>query len=131
MLYQRKTLSTDESVGDPGPLPVALRGLADDVLADLTALGAPDTGYFPVVEPPPEPEPVRWLHKAIYLRRFTAEERITIKAARASSAALDDYLYILEAAENVFLDDPDLIAGLGFLVGAGLLAPGRPAEIRA
>jgi hypothetical protein len=31
----------------------------------------------------------------------------------------------------VFLDDPDLITGLGFLVTASLLGPERPAEIKA
>lgn len=110
MPYQRKRLSTGEAVGEPGPLPVNLHGLADDVLADLTALGLPDTGYFPV---PAEVAPVRWLHKAIYLRRFTAAERIAIKAARAESQAPDDYLYLLGAAEDVFLGDSDLIAAPG------------------
>jgi hypothetical protein len=83
-MYQRKRLSTGEDVGEPGPLPVNLRGRSDGVLADLAALGPDDTGYFPVV---PKPEPVRWLHEAIYLRRSTAAERIAIKAKRAESQA--------------------------------------------
>lgn len=139
-LYQRRTLSTGQDVGRPGPLPANLDGLADATLADLPSrldaaacreLGYLDTGFFPVEPEPPAPPRVRWVHKAIYLRRFTPQERIAIKAARAGDATLDDLLYVMEAAENIFLDDPDLSAGLGYLVSQGLLGAGRPAEILA
>jgi hypothetical protein len=131
MLYQRRRLSTNEDVGEPEPLPANLRGLPDDTLADLSASGYPDTGYFPVVEPPPPPEPIRWIHKAIYLRRFTSQERIPIFAARGDDPILNDLLYVLESADNIFLDDPDLGNGLLYLVSRGLLEPARVAEILA
>jgi hypothetical protein len=138
VLYQRKTLSTGEEVGEPGLLPVRFQGLSDAVLADLAPLGVPDTGYFPVIEPEPEPEPVRWVHKAIFKRRLTSAERIAIRAAETDEnvaeenrAALKDFRDILDSTNDVFLDDPDLVEGLGFLVLLGLLGPERPAEIRA
>lgn len=62
--YQRKQLSTDTNVGDPGPLPPELVGLDDTSLADLEAavgteaceqLGYLDTGFFPADVAPPVP----------------------------------------------------------------------------
>jgi hypothetical protein len=64
MSYQRKELSTDTNVGNPGPLPPELVGLADESLADIEKavgheaaeqLGYLDTGFFP--EAPPAPPP--------------------------------------------------------------------------
>ena len=75
-LYQRKTLSTDASVGDPAPLPAALGGLSEADLFDLTARRYPDTGYFPVPVEEPEPEPVRWIRKSVCIQRFTPHERV-------------------------------------------------------
>jgi len=131
MNYQRKRLSTGESIGEPGLLPVSLRGLSDDALADLEAAGLPDTGFFPVPEPPPEPVPVRWIHKSVYIQRFTMQERIAIKAARALDPIVDDALYVLESAENIYLDHIDIINGLAYLVSLELLAPERVAEVLA
>lgn len=139
-LYQRKLLADMSDIGEPGPLPRFLIGLTDDVLADVSAkldaraceeLGVTGHGFFPVAEEPaPAPRP-RWVHKAIYLRRFTAAERIAIQAARGGDPILNDLLYVLESAENIFLDDPDLAQGLGYLVQQGHLAARRPAEILA
>lgn len=130
-LYQRKTLSTEADVGDPGPLPINLRGLSDDVLADLTPLGYQDTGYFPIIEPPPEPEPVRWIHKSVYIQRFTPMERAAIQTARASDPILADLMYVLEQSEMVHLDHESIIAGLGYIASQGLLTAERADEVRA
>ena len=73
----------------------------------------------------------RTLTKRAYLGRFTAEERVAIRTAAKQSVALEDYLELLALSEDINLDDPDLIAGLAMLEGAGLIAPGRAAEIRA
>lgn len=67
--------------------------------------------------------------KLQYLRRFTQAERIAIRGAATQSAELDDYLELLALAEEVKSDDPDIIAALNMLEGAGLLAPGRAQEI--
>lgn len=135
MQYQRKTLSTNADVGEAGPLPAHLRGLSDLMLADLAPRGLPDVGYFPV--PPAPLPPDRWVHKAIFKRRFTQAERIAIRATENAvetpvevRMALSDFREVLDATEKVYLDDPDVIAGLGFLVALGLLTSERPAEIR-
>jgi hypothetical protein len=138
MLYQRKTLSTNADVGEPDLLPVFLRGLSDAALADLTSRGFPDVGYFPV--PPPEPEPPppdRWIHKALFKRRFTAAERIAIRLTETNEEVplevrlvMADFREVLDSTEKIHLDDPDVIAGLDLLVTLGLLTSERPAEIR-
>jgi len=64
-----------------------------------------------------------------FLRRFTAAERIAARAARRTDAVLDDFYSLLEQAPAVRSDDPDVIAGLGYMTHTGLLAPGRDTEI--
>jgi len=67
--------------------------------------------------------------KLEYLRRFTQDERIAIRTAAKQVPQLEDYLALLELATEVRSDDPDIIAALQMLEGAGLIAAGRAAEI--
>ena len=70
-----------------------------------------------------------------YLRRFTQEERIAIRAAAAQSAVLDDYLKLLDAtiAQGgiINLNDPDTVTAVALLEQFGLIATGRAAEVLA
>jgi len=99
-------------------------------------------GLFPVEffnhipQPVPvPPAPVRDISGVSYLRRFTQEERIRIRAAAASSAVLDDYLKLLDAtiAQGgiVNLDDQDTVAAVQMLEAVGLINAGRATEILA
>lgn len=131
MLYQRKLVPSMVDVGDPAELPTDLQGLDDTTLADLSRglgqaaveLGYTGHGFFP--------EATRWLHKAVYIQRFTAAERLAIKAARASNATLDDMMYVLENCERIDLDHADIVGGLAYLVSLELIEPDRPAALRA
>jgi hypothetical protein len=135
-LYQRKTLP-DTNMGDPAPLPAELVGLSDACLADLSAalgVAADETGYagqgfFPFTPPPPPPPPVDELHKVDFLRLFTQAERIAIRQAAKSNPVVEDYQAILDAATIIRLSDPDIQEGIPELEDAGLLAPGRAAQI--
>lgn len=71
------------------------------------------------------------LTKLEFLNRFTADERIAIRAAAQSNAAIADYLAMLEAAQNVSLTDPRTISGAQALETASLIASGRAAQILA
>lgn len=73
----------------------------------------------------------RHLTKLQYLRRFTSMERVTIRQAAKAEPALEDYLAMLELAEDISLDDADTVAAVNMLELAGLIAPGRAAEILA
>jgi len=136
MLYQRKTLP-DTLMGDPAPLPAELVGLADASLADLSAalgVAADETGFagqgfFPFTPPPPPPPPVDELHKVDFLRLFTQAERIAIRQAAKVNPVVEDYQAMLDAATIIRLSDPDIQEGVPELEDAGLLAPGRAAQI--
>lgn len=137
MRYQRKVLSTGENVGGPAVLPEDLQGLADVSLADLSwaspALGYSDTGFFPVPDPEPEPVPVepRKIHAVIFKQRFTADERKAIRAAAKVNDDVEDWLDLVNTATEVYLDLPETVSALSAIEAAGLLAPGRAAEILA
>jgi hypothetical protein len=135
-LYQRKTLP-DTNIGDPAPLPAELVGLSDDSLADLSAalgVAADETGFagqgfFPFTPEPPPPPPVDELHKVDFLRLFTQAERIAIRQAAKVNPVVEDYQAMLDAATIIRLSDPDIQEGIPELEDAGLLAPGRAAQI--
>lgn len=81
---------------------------------------------------PPEPaanRPAAVLSQLEFLRRFTQAERQAIRSARAQSAELDDFMYLLESTATVRLDNADVVAGLALLEAGGLLATGRASEI--
>ena len=136
MLYQRKTLP-DTLMGAPAPLPAELVGLSDASLADLSAalgVAADETGFagqgfFPFTPEPPPPPPVDELHKVDFLRLFTQAERIAIRQAAKLNPVVEDYQAILDAATIIRLSDADIQEGIPELEDAGLLAPGRAAQI--
>jgi hypothetical protein len=138
MLYQRKTLP-DTLIGAPAPLPTELVGLSDACLADLTAavpeaaaeLGFDGQGFFPYTPPPPPPAPVDELHKVDFLRLFTQAERIAIRQAAKLNPVVEDYQAILDAATIIRLSDEDIQDGIPELEDAGLIGPGRAAQILA
>jgi len=136
MLYQRKTLPSI-LMGVPAPLPSELVGLSDASLADLSAalgVAADETGFagqgfFPFTPEPPPPPPVDELHKVDFLRLFTQAERIAIRQAAKLNPVVEDYQAILDAATIIRLSDADIQEGIPELEDAGLLAPGRAAQI--
>jgi len=82
-------------------------------------------------EPTPAPPPAVILNKVDFLRLFTQTERINIRAAAAVNSVVADYQYMLDAATTVNLSDPDILAGVPLLEQAGLIGPGRAAQILA
>jgi hypothetical protein len=90
-----------------------------------------ENGTF-VAPPVPEPVPVPVvLNKVDFLRLFTQAERINIRAAAAVDPVVADYQSMLDAATTVNLQDPDILAGVPLLEQAGLIGPGRAAQILA
>ena len=87
------------------------------------------------VAPTPQPAPDRNISGVSYLRRFTQNERIAIRAAATQSPIIDYYLKLLDAtiAQGgiINLNDPDTITACTMLEQAGLIASGRSAEVLA
>ena len=77
----------------------------------------------------PVPAPVVVLSPGAFLQRFTASERIAIRARRATDAYLDDFLDLLNHATEIRSDDQDVIDGMNRVVASGLLTAARRAEI--
>lgn len=73
----------------------------------------------------------RTITKLEYLRRFTTDERVAIRAAAVANPVLDDYMKLMELAQEINLDDPDTIAAVQMLEQSGLIATGRAAEVLA
>lgn len=88
-------------------------------------------GGVPEPEVPAVQTHVRVLTVLQFRDRLTAEEELAITAAGMSSPAVRVWLDRLAAAQEINLDDPRTAAGLQQMEEAGLLAPGRGAEILA
>lgn len=71
-------------------------------------------------------DPFTWLKT-----RFTSEERAAIRAAALANGAVADLCAMTDKADMIHFDDPLTIEGLEKLEAAGLIAPGRAAEILA
>lgn len=92
---------------------------------DPSLIGQQWTGTaWEAVSPPPPP-----ITQLDFLRRFTTEERIAIRAS--TDAVVQDLLHLLGLAQDIRVDDADTIAGVGYLESLGLLAEGRAAEMLA
>lgn len=89
----------------------------------------------PVIVVPVEPAPVAVIPPKVspveFKMLFTAQERIAIRAARASDPVIDDFFDILEDPRltEVNLALASNQQGLGYLESLGLLSHGRAAEI--
>ena len=73
--------------------------------------------------------PTRIFSQVEWLRRFTKEERIAIRAAAAANAELDDFIKLMDATPEIRSDDPDVIKAMGLLEQAGLIGAGRANEV--
>lgn len=98
----------------------------------LKAPGGVGSQYDPATEtfdpPAAPPAPAQqWLHSAKLLMRFTAAERIQIRAS--TDPVVQDFLSLLNAADKVDLKDPTTIQGFQYLVSKGFLTSARAAEI--
>ena len=83
--------------------------------------------YFPD-EPVPVPTS-RILTKLEYLRRFTTEERVAIREASKTNPVLEDYLAMMELAEEIDTGDADTIGAVNMLEQVGLIGAGRASEV--
>ncbi len=110
-----------EALDKPGEQKVAGPGWAyNAVTGEFTA--PPDMGTDPGQ---------RTISVLAFRSRFTPDEKVAIYTAAKSSVEIQIWLDDLAAAQNneVNLDDPRTIDGANALEGAGLIGPGRAAEV--
>lgn len=107
--------------------------LADGSTVQVPA-GQDGTPDWDAVGPraPSQPMPEsRTISRGDFVARLTLPELAALAAAQQASPAIAALVLRVQTAEVIRLDHPDTIAGLDALVAAGVLAPGRPTEIRA
>lgn len=81
------------------------------------------------VSEPVAPTPGRVMTKLEFLRRFTGAERIALRTVAKENPVVEDYMALLDAAQEVNTADPDTSGGVMMLEAAGLLGAGRAMEI--
>jgi len=64
-----------------------------------------------------------------FKKRMTDAERIAVRGAAAVNDTIYDFMDLLSDATYVDLEDPETVAGVAALEGAGLLGAGRASEI--
>ena len=137
--YDSQAIYTNPVTFDPyGPIPPNSTPIAPPALSGTEVAQLQSDGWviLPVRPPaPPEPTPVPppavILNKVDFLRLFYQQERIDIRAAGVVNPIIADYQYMLDAAVTVNLQDPDILTGVPLLEQAGLIGPGRAAQILA
>jgi hypothetical protein len=138
MLYQKKNIAVNPAVdvGVPGPLPACLVGsLSPEALADLSwvsaeiaqAEGLVGMGFFAYTPPAPQ----AFMPKIDFLRLFKVVETVAILEAVKTVPAVAVYQYRLDNADRISLQDQDVQNGVPMLEFAGLIGPGRAAQILA
>lgn len=71
----------------------------------------------------------RVMTKLEFLRRFTQEERVAIRTVAKSNPVLEDYMAMIDLAQDIDTSDPDTQAGVRMLESVGLIGAGRAQEI--
>ena len=107
--------------------------LADGTIVQVPAgqNGAPDmSAVGPLAQTQQMPD-MRTISRGDFVARLTLPELAALAAAQQGSPAIAALVLRVQTADVIRLDHPDTVAGLDALVAAGVLASGRPAEIRA
>jgi len=73
----------------------------------------------------------RILTRLKFMRLFSGPELVAIYSAAKSNIQLEIWLDKFKLAEEISLDDVEMVTGLQSLEQAGILAPGRATEILA
>ena len=129
------TILSAAYANEDGTAAVAITAQAAAVA--LSATDTPDAwaAMLAAVTPAPfvPPAPRRVVTALGFMERLTQAERIAIRAvARAPGGeAIEDWLDMLRAAQEVDLADPRTVAGVAAIVAAGLLTNARAAALLA
>lgn len=75
------------------------------------------------------PNPV--ITKLAFRERFTQDEKVALYTAAKSEVRIQIWLDDLDAAQDLRLDDPRIIAGVQMLESQGMIGAGRAGEILA
>ena len=112
-------------------MPWVTLATGEHVQVPAGANGDPDLSTVgPLAQTQPLPDS-RTISRGDFVARLTLPELAALAAAQQASPALAALVLRVQTSDVIRLDHPDTIAGLDALVAAGVLASGRPPEIRA
>lgn len=121
---------------DSNGIAYAVSELSGEVIADnLIPLASMDSAVLGkrwvggVWEDVPAEETPVALSQLAFLRRFTAPERVAIRAS--ANPYVVDFMDLLNKATEVLQSDPEVQGGMAYLVSLGLLSQARADEILA
>ena len=80
-----------------------------------------------IVSTPPTPP----MSKLDFLKRLSFAERVAIETAASTDAEVRVVKESLLAADEIKVDDPEMVAGINLYVSKGLILESRVAEILA
>ncbi|KAF0119459.1 MAG: tail sheath protein [Rhodospirillaceae bacterium] len=106
-------------------VPVSIE--APDELAAGWRVGADGRCTPPPPEPEPPPSASALLPKLAFLRRFTQEERIAIRAQGKTDPVIKDFWLLLDLADTVDVTDPGMVQTIRYLEHPGRRAGFDPA----
>ena len=66
-----------------------------------------------------------------FMRRLTAMERIAARTLAKTDPIMEDFVALLDKADVVHTDDPDLRSGIGYMVAMNILSQDRANEVLA
>ena len=78
-----------------------------------------------IVSTPPTPP----MSKLDFLKRLSFAERVAIETAASTDAEVRVVKESLLAADEIKLDDPEMVAGIGLYVSKGFITESRALEI--
>lgn len=115
-----------------------IRKLDGEVMLRYSATIAQTVNGFDLIDydhvefAPDTPEVIRvrltW-SQTQWKRRFTQLERLAIRDAATRSPELNDYLDLMNGADEIANDDPDTVKAMAMLELYGLIATGRADEV--
>lgn len=99
------------------------------ILADADFMEANHPGDYTLLPDLPKPPNPPILSPYRFKRRMTAQERVAIRTAASTNAAIYDYMDMLDTAPSINLTDSLTRGGINTLAQAGLLTTARATEI--
>jgi hypothetical protein len=72
--------------------------------------------------------PMTWTGYA-FLKRLTLAERAAARELAKTDPIAADFMHLLDRSGEVQQNNPDVLAGLNYLVSQGRMVAGRPSEI--
>ncbi len=107
----------------------AIRRAKDRCIKEVRNLSDSELDSYQFKMKPKDRERPKSMSKLQFLRRFTRQERIQIRQAAKEDPAIEDFHDILHLANNVHVEDPDLIEFVEHIKGEGIISKERANHI--